>query len=260
MRRSRGAAPGPILHVSRQVAFDNSSDNNKVCDPIDCGAWVVAVMTSSFRLQTQAKELTAAIHSPIHDAPGIGCRKCIGTARWAAADAEVRGSSRFAERLRSCTALIRGAERTPPNVIGGLVYVSPQRHAAHSRLFAYAQRRVGRYARSSVCGAHQGTRAGGGDMTITETTTIADIASALPTSVRVFQQHGIDFCCGGKQPIGAVCREQGLNFAEIASAIEASRNTVDSDTYDWLQEPLGNLTSHIVTTYHQPLREEMPRL
>ena len=58
----------------------------------------------------------------------------------------------------------------------------------------------------------------------------------------------------------AVCREQGLNFVEITGAIEASRSTVDSDTHDWLQEPLGNLTSHIVTTYHQPLREELPRL
>jgi regulator of cell morphogenesis and NO signaling len=97
-------------------------------------------------------------------------------------------------------------------------------------------------------------------MTITETTTIADIASALPTSVRVFQRHGIDFCCGGKKPIGAVCREQGLNFAEIAGAIEASRGTADSDTRDWSREPLGTLISHIVTAYHQPLREELPRL
>jgi regulator of cell morphogenesis and NO signaling len=97
-------------------------------------------------------------------------------------------------------------------------------------------------------------------MTITETTTIAEIASALPASVRVFQRHNIDFCCGGKKPIGAVCREQGLNFVDITSAIEASRGAVDSDTHDWLQEPLGNLTSHIVTTYHQPLREELPRL
>jgi regulator of cell morphogenesis and NO signaling len=97
-------------------------------------------------------------------------------------------------------------------------------------------------------------------MTITETTTIADIASELPTSVRVFQRHGIDFCCGGKKPIGVVCREHGLDFAEITRAIEASRNTADSDTRDWSREPLSTLTSHIVTVYHQPLREELPRL
>ena len=97
-------------------------------------------------------------------------------------------------------------------------------------------------------------------MTITETTTIADIASAVPTSVRVFQHHGIDFCCGGRKPIGAVCREQGLNFAEIANAIEASCGTEDSDTRDWSRQPLGTLISHIVTAYHEPLREELPRL
>ena len=97
-------------------------------------------------------------------------------------------------------------------------------------------------------------------MTITETTTIADIASQLPTSVRVFQRHGIDFCCGGKKPIGAVCREHGLDFADVARAIEASRATADSDARDWLREPLSTLTAHIVTVYHQPLRDELPRL
>ena len=97
-------------------------------------------------------------------------------------------------------------------------------------------------------------------MTITETTTIADIASELPTSVRVFQRHGIDFCCGGKKPIGVVCREHGLDFTEMTRAIEASRDTVGTDTRDWSREPLSTLTAHIVTVYHQPLREELPRL
>jgi regulator of cell morphogenesis and NO signaling len=97
-------------------------------------------------------------------------------------------------------------------------------------------------------------------MTITESTTIADIASALPSSVRVFQRHGIDFCCGGKKPIGLVCRERGLNFAEIVSALEASRGTADDESYDWSSEPLGALIDHIVKTFHKPLRNELPRL
>jgi len=97
-------------------------------------------------------------------------------------------------------------------------------------------------------------------MTITETTTIADIASELPTSVRVFQRHGIDFCCGGRKPIGVVCREHGLDFTEMTRAIEASCDTVGTDTRDWSREPLSTLTAHIVTVYHQPLREELPRL
>jgi regulator of cell morphogenesis and NO signaling len=97
-------------------------------------------------------------------------------------------------------------------------------------------------------------------MTITETTTIGDIASAVPSSVRVFQHHGIDFCCGGRRPLQTVCHEQGLNFTDIVGAIEQSQETVNVDSHDWSREPLGTLIEHIVTSYHRPLREELPRL
>lgn len=97
-------------------------------------------------------------------------------------------------------------------------------------------------------------------MTITETTTITDIASALPASVRVFQRHGIDFCCGGKKPLSVACRERGLSFMEITTAIEASTAAGTGQQWDWSREPLRALIDHIVTTYHEPLREELPRL
>ena len=41
-------------------------------------------------------------------------------------------------------------------------------------------------------------------MTITEQTLIADIATGVPSSIRVFQHHGVDFCCGGKRPLALV--------------------------------------------------------
>jgi len=96
-------------------------------------------------------------------------------------------------------------------------------------------------------------------MTITDTTTISDIAAALPSSIRVFQRYGVDFCCGGKKPLGIVCRERNLDFAEIAAAI-ATSTAGPREERDWSQEPLGTLISHILTTYHEPLREELPRL
>lgn len=96
-------------------------------------------------------------------------------------------------------------------------------------------------------------------MTITETTTVAEIASAFPGSIRIFQRHGIDFCCGGKRPLGVACRERGIPFAAIASAIEAS-TAPSHDQRDWTREPLAAIADHIVTTYHDPLREELPRL
>jgi regulator of cell morphogenesis and NO signaling len=97
-------------------------------------------------------------------------------------------------------------------------------------------------------------------MTITEMTTIADIARALPASVRVFQRHDIDFCCGGKLPLGVVCREHGLDFVHIAHAIEAASAVSSGEVCDWSRKPLRVLIGHIVVTYHRPLREELPRL
>ena len=96
-------------------------------------------------------------------------------------------------------------------------------------------------------------------MTITELTSIGDIATAIPSSVRIFQRHGIDFCCGGKRALGAVCHERGLSFAATVSAIEASASARPTGR-DWTQEPLTRLIDHIVATYHDSLREELPRL
>jgi regulator of cell morphogenesis and NO signaling len=95
---------------------------------------------------------------------------------------------------------------------------------------------------------------------ITENTTVAEVASTLPSSVRVFQRHGIDFCCGGKIALGLACREQGISFPELARAIEAAATEPAPDHRDWGREPLHALVDHIVTTYHEPLREELPRL
>ena len=96
-------------------------------------------------------------------------------------------------------------------------------------------------------------------MTISATTPVGAIAAQVPSSVRVFQRHGLDFCCGGKKPLAAACEELGLSTAAIAHEIEQSTRA-PSDLRDWPSAPLRDLTAHIVASYHEPLREELPRL
>lgn len=97
-------------------------------------------------------------------------------------------------------------------------------------------------------------------MNITESTTVAEIASAVPSSVRIFQRHGIDFCCGGKTPLALACEEQGVPVAEMIDAIAAVARSPQTDSRDWTTESLQHLIDHIIVTYHDPLREELPRL
>jgi regulator of cell morphogenesis and NO signaling len=69
----------------------------------------------------------------------------------------------------------------------------------------------------------------------------------------------VDFCCGGKRPLSAVCQDLGLTFADVAREIEDASREPGADR-DWTTAPLQELTGHIVTTYHDALREDLPRL
>lgn len=97
-------------------------------------------------------------------------------------------------------------------------------------------------------------------MTITESTTVAEIAAALPGSVRLFQRNGIDFCCGGRTPLAVACEQQGLSFTDVARDIEAIAAAPAPERRDWAREPLPALIDHILDTYHAPLGEELPHL
>jgi len=97
-------------------------------------------------------------------------------------------------------------------------------------------------------------------MTITEKTLIADIATDVPSSARVFQRLGVDFCCGGKKPLGVACEELGLSVADVTREIEDSAAAPATAMRDWTSASLHDLTMHIVAVYHGALREELPRL
>jgi regulator of cell morphogenesis and NO signaling len=96
---------------------------------------------------------------------------------------------------------------------------------------------------------------------ITPDTHVADVAIAHPATVRVFQQHGIDFCCGGKRPLSDASDDHGVALAVLLAELESALETEQpGDGCDWRERPLAELIAHIVSTYHQPQREELPRL
>jgi regulator of cell morphogenesis and NO signaling len=97
-------------------------------------------------------------------------------------------------------------------------------------------------------------------MDITPETRIGDIAAHHPLATRVFARHGIDFCCGGGAPLERACETKGLAAGEVLAEIRRVLDGPDAGSTDWLGAPLSDLVEHIVTTYHAPLREELPRL
>ncbi len=93
----------------------------------------------------------------------------------------------------------------------------------------------------------------------TAETTVREIALDQPASIRVFERLGIDYCCGGRKPLAQACAERSLDLQSVLAALESTGASKDAST-DWATAPLESLCQHIVTTHHEYVRREIPRL
>jgi regulator of cell morphogenesis and NO signaling len=96
-------------------------------------------------------------------------------------------------------------------------------------------------------------------MLITTESTVADIATHAPATIAVFQRHQIDFCCGGRSPLATVCAEHDIDAAALLAELEAAV-APHADAPSWADATLTSLVAHIQRRYHEPLRQELPRL
>ena len=97
-------------------------------------------------------------------------------------------------------------------------------------------------------------------MTFTSETKVGQLAAQHPLATRVFARHGIDFCCGGGEPLGAVCAGKGLDTEGVLAEIRQELTDTADTGNRWDEAPLPELVDHILLTYHQSLYEELPRL
>jgi regulator of cell morphogenesis and NO signaling len=96
-------------------------------------------------------------------------------------------------------------------------------------------------------------------MHVTEQKHVAEIVAEMPAAARLFERYKIDYCCGGRRPVGEACAEKGVSLDEIRAGLEAIAAPAD-DSRDWSRATLGQLISHILAKHHSFLEEELPRL
>lgn len=92
------------------------------------------------------------------------------------------------------------------------------------------------------------------------TQTVREIALEQPTSIRVFERFGIDYCCGGRKPLAEACMAKNLPVGEVVAALESAAKTAAPLQVDWAQATLRQLIEHIVATHHAYVKRELPRL
>lgn len=93
---------------------------------------------------------------------------------------------------------------------------------------------------------------------MTAQTTLAELATTHPAASRVFQRHGLDYCCGGRKPLADVCRERGLDASTVLDEIAQEEAAVDLPRWD--AAPFAEIIRFIVTRYHDQLRAELPEI
>jgi len=96
-------------------------------------------------------------------------------------------------------------------------------------------------------------------MTVT-TQTVREIALKQPTAICVFEQFGIDYCCGGRKPLAEACAAGNLEIDSVLAALEAAEKKPGTEVENWGKRTLESLSSHIVAKHHAYVRGELPRL
>lgn len=97
-------------------------------------------------------------------------------------------------------------------------------------------------------------------MTITADSKVGKLAAEHPLATRVFARRGIDFCCAGGLDLATACDTKGVDVQQFITELEQEIAAQPDADLRWDDKPLAALIDHILVTYHEPLKEELPRL
>jgi regulator of cell morphogenesis and NO signaling len=98
-------------------------------------------------------------------------------------------------------------------------------------------------------------------MQTTTEKTVREIALEDPSSLRVFESLGIDYCCGGKRPLSDACSRANVDFDRVIKLLEdARRGAQPQEPLEWTRKSLSELIQHIVGNHHAYVRRETPRI
>jgi len=91
-------------------------------------------------------------------------------------------------------------------------------------------------------------------------TTVGAIVAADYRTARVFENHGIDFCCGGKISLAEICQQKGLDPATLRQELAAVLSAPVERGHNYDAWSLSFLADYIVNTHHVYLDENTAQI
>ena len=86
---------------------------------------------------------------------------------------------------------------------------------------------------------------------------LAELVTSAPGAARIFERHGLDYCCGGRQHLDRACRDGGVDLDEVVEELDGLGAKPPPD---WVQMGPAELVDHLEQTHHAYLHTELPRL
>lgn len=98
--------------------------------------------------------------------------------------------------------------------------------------------------------------------TIDAERSLGELVLEQPGLAPIFEELGLDYCCGGRASLAEAAAQHGLDARTLALALEADSRATDNalSERDWRDVPLAELCDHIVDRHHAFLRRELPRI
>src|SRR6476646_9916752 len=90
--------------------------------------------------------------------------------------------------------------------------------------------------------------------------TVGQLVTERPSRAKVFETFGIDYCCGGKQPLKQACEKKGIDAAVVLGVLKLLDEQQAPAERDWSSSNLADLCDHIEATHHAYLKEELRRV
>lgn len=85
--------------------------------------------------------------------------------------------------------------------------------------------------------------------------TIGEIVAEDYRTAKIFEDHGIDFCCGGKATLSTACLEKGIDLAAITEKIEAVKSKPVERSQNFTSWELSFLIGYIINVHHAYIKE-----
>lgn len=96
--------------------------------------------------------------------------------------------------------------------------------------------------------------------TITAADHVGTLAARIPSAAKIFYERGIDFCCGGDKELDEACADANQPTVLILEELERAATHYDDSQIAWEGVSLTDLIAFIEHTFHEPLKESLPRL